>query len=150
LVLVLGWREGALESEDDAAIASYVDSVPFDTEPRIAVAARAVDELAICTDDEGCTAARQRAFAALDPLCERAHPSAVALVLRARAKTTAGHLQSALADVDKALTLDPGNSAAHKLSVALANTLRTPDIAARAEKARVWHVDASLSSQITF
>lgn len=150
LVAVLGWREGALESDDDAAIAAYAARVPFDSEPHIAVAARAVDELAVCTADDGCEAARVRAFAQLDPLCARTHPSAVALVLRARAQTTAGHLQSALADVDKALTVDRGNAPAHKLSVALASTLRTSDLAERAEQARIWNVDASLTSQITF
>lgn len=150
LVIVLGSREGVLESEDRGAIAAYSERFPFDTEARIATAAHALDELALCTADDGCAAARQRAIAALDPLCERAHPSAVALVLRARAKTTSGHLQSALADVDKALTVDPGNEAAHKLGVALANTVRAPDVAERIERARTWGVDASLTSQITF
>jgi O-antigen ligase len=150
LVVVLGWREGALESEDDAAIAAYVDKVPVDAEPRIALAARAVDALVICTADDGCAAARTQVFALLDPLCERRHPSAVALVLRARAKIAAGHLQAALADIDQALTVDPGNAAAHKDGVMLANTLRTPDAVERAERARTWGVDASLSSQIMF
>lgn len=158
LVVVLGWREGALEGAgeggDPAPLAAYSAKVPFDTEPRIALAALALDELALCPASaaDGCAAARARAFAQLDPLCapERAHPSSVALILRARAKTTSGHLQSALADIDRALAVDPGNSAAHQLGVALANTLRTPDLADRIERARTWHVDVSLTSQITF
>lgn len=140
LVAVLGVRQGALESEDRSTLASYIDVLPFDAEPRIALAAQAVDALVICNDHASCVAARETVFAVLEPLCARRHPPPVALVLRARAHASIGHLNEALADSDAALTIDRGSGPAHQLGVAVARALKRDDVDARISAATVWGV----------
>jgi O-antigen ligase len=140
LLLVLGMRQGVLESEDAGALTAYIDKLPLDTEPRIALGAQGVDALAICADHASCVAARKRAFDALDPLAARAHPPPVALVLRARANASIGHLDEALADVDGALKGDRGSAPAHRLGIALSRALKRNDVEARMDAARAWSV----------
>ena len=140
LVVVLGVRQGIMESADAVALDAYIDKLPLDAEPRIARGAQAVDALVVCSDHESCVAARTSAFAALDPLCARRQPQPVALVLRARAYATIGHLEQALNDADRALQVDRGSPTAHQLGVSLAQALQRNDVDARIAAARAWHV----------
>jgi hypothetical protein len=142
LVFVLVWRDAALQSDDDAALASYSARFPFDVEPRLARAAKALDQLAVCSSDDDCRDARVKIGAALDDVCTRTHPPSAALLLRGRARLITHDPAGAVVDADAALRVDPGSAAAHQLGIAAAHARGDDDaaVAARVEAAQRWGV----------
>ncbi len=142
LIAVIFWREGALADErDDVSLRRYAETFPADPEPRIALAARAVDRLDACPDEPRCRTAHDEAIALLNAAAAAPHPSSVSFLLRARVYAQESALDLAERDVDTALALNPGSAPAHQLAIEIARA-QGDDPAPRLAAAALWHVAA--------